>query len=295
VLDAAWESGIRYFDTAPYYGHGQSEHRIGRFLRNRPRDEFLLSTKVGRVLRPGAGQSGRWAGGLAFGAVFDYGYDGVLRSYEDSLQRLGLTRVDLLVVHDLDPGHHAPESLEEHLDRLEAGGRRALEELRRSSDVRAIGAGANELGMIPRVLERVELDFVILAMPYTLLHQEALDEELPLVEARGVGVIVGAPFQSGLLAGADTYNYGPVPPDVEERVRRLREVCERHDVPLAAASLQFPLAHPAVASVIPGAVRPEQVRENAAHLATRAPAALWRQLQDEGLLRAGAPVPTSAA
>ena len=196
VLEAAWESGIRYFDTAPYYGHGQSEHRVGGFLRNRLRDEFVLSTKVGRVLRPGAERYGNWAGGLPFGAVFDYGYDGVLRSYEDSLQRLGLTRVDLLLIHDLDRGHHEPDALEEHLDRLEAGGGRALEELRRSGDVRAVGAGVNELGMTPRLLERIELDFVILAMPYTLLHQEALDEELPLLEARGIGVIVGAPFQS---------------------------------------------------------------------------------------------------
>jgi D-threo-aldose 1-dehydrogenase len=292
VLEAAWECGVRYFDTAPYYGHGQSEHRVGRFLRARPRDDFVLSTKVGRVLRVGGERGGSWAGGLAFGAVFDYGYDGVLRSYEDSLQRLGLTRVDLLVIHDLDLRHHDADGVERHLERLASGGMRALEELRRAGDVRAIGAGVNELGMIPRLLEGVELDFVLLAMPYTLLHQDALDEELPLCEARGVGVVVGAPFQSGVLAGADTYNYGAVPPEVERRVQRLRGICGRYGVALAAAALRFPLAHPAVASVIPGAVRAEQVRENAAHVATAIPGGLWQELKEETLLRPDAPVPS---
>ena len=175
------------------------------------------------------------------------------------------------------------------------GGAKALGELRAAGAIRAVGAGVNELGMIPRLLERVELDFVILAMPYTLLDQEALEEELPLCAERGVGVVVGAVFASGILgappAADTTYGYEAPPREIVDRVGRLRAVCARHDVPLGAAALQFPLGHPLVASVIPGAVRPEQVRENVERLATPIPAALWEELKAEGLLRADAPVP----
>jgi D-threo-aldose 1-dehydrogenase len=294
VLRAAWDAGVRYFDTAPEYGHGQSEHRVGRFLRTVPREELVLSTKAGRLLRVPRGRvdPGFWVGGLPFEGYFDYGYDGVMRSYEDSLQRLGLTRVDIVLVHDLDLRHHGDErTVNTHLDALETGGMRALEELRRAGDIRAVGAGVNDLGTIPRFLERVDLDLFIVAMPYTLLHQEALDEELPLCEERGVGVVVGAPFQSGILAGDPAYNYGDAPPEIVERVERLRAVCAGHGVPLAAAALRFPLAHPSVAAVIPGAVRPEQVRENAEHLRRAIPVELWAELKAEGLLRADAPVP----
>jgi D-threo-aldose 1-dehydrogenase len=294
VLRAAWGAGVRYFDTAPEYGHGQSEHRVGRFLRTVPRDELVLSTKVGRLLRVPRGRfdPGFWVGGLPFEGSFDYGYDGVMRSYEDSLQRLGLTRVDIVLVHDLDLRHHGDErTVNAHLDALETGGMRALEELRRAGDIRAVGAGVNDLGTIPSFLERVDLDLFIVAMPYTLLHQEALDEELPLCQERGVAVVVGAPFQSGILAGDAAYNYGDAPAEIVERVERLRAVCTRHGVPLAAAALRFPLAHPSVVAVIPGAVRPEQVRENAEHLQREIPAELWAELKAEGLLRADASVP----
>jgi D-threo-aldose 1-dehydrogenase len=294
VLRAAWDAGVRYFDTAPLYGHGQSEHRVGRFLRTKPREELVLSTKVGRVLRASRGSfdPGVWVGGLPFESAFDYGYDGVMRSYKDSLQRLGLSRVDIVLVHDLDLGHHEDEpTVSAHLDALETGGMRALEELRRAGDVLAVGAGINEPDMIPRFLERLNLDVFIVAMPYTLLHQEALDVALPLCVERGVGVVIGAPFQSGILAGDTAYNYGEAPPEIVVRVDRLRAVCARHGVPLAAAALRFPLGHPCVASVIPGAVRPEQVRENAEHVLREIPAALWAELQAEGLLRADAPVP----
>jgi D-threo-aldose 1-dehydrogenase len=295
VLEAAWTEGIRFFDTAPYYGHGQSEHRVGRFLRTKARDEYVLSTKVGRVLRRGRYEPGAWAGGLPFEAVFDYGRDGVLRSFEDSLQRLGLTRLDLLVIHDLDLWHHDAEQVENHLDALAQGGIGALQELRHAEDVRAIGAGVNEVGMVPRLLERVELDFVLLAMPYTLLHQDALDEELPLCAERAIAVVIGAPFQSGILAGAGTYNYGPASSEVVARVQRIRAACDRYGVPVVAAALQFPLGHPLVASVIPGAVRPEQVRQNAAALRRPIPEGLWTELKSTGLLHADAPLPNGDA
>ena len=300
TVRAAWESGIRFFDTAPHYGAGLSEHRLGSALRGVSPADVVRATKVGRVLTPSseprpAGR-GHFFGGLPFAQTFDYSHDGVLRSLEDSLQRLGRASVDLVAIHDLDAGHHPnPAVLARHLDDLTDGGAKALAALRADGAIRAVGAGVNELGMIPRLLERVELDFVILAMPYTLLDQEALDEELPLCIERGVGVVVGAVFASGILgspSNADaTYGYEVPPPEVDDRVDRLREVCARHEVSLGAAALQFPLGHPAVASVIPGAVRPEQVRENVERLATPVPAKLWEELKVEGLLRADAPVP----
>jgi D-threo-aldose 1-dehydrogenase len=300
TMAAAWDVGIRYFDTAPHYGAGLSEHRMGRFLRGVPRDDFVLSTKVGRVLRPAEapepGGRGPFVGGLPFAQVFGYGYDAVLRAYEDSLQRLGLARIDLLLIHDLDVGHHPGTGvLAAHLDDLAEGGIRALEQLRASGAIRAVGAGVNELGMIPRLLERVDLDVVLLATPYTLLGQEALDEELPLCAERGIGVVVGAVFNSGILAapaGASApYNYAAAPAEAVERVERLRAVCGHHDVSLAAVALRFPLAHPLVASVIPGAISPQQVRANAACFGEQIPPALWAELKAEGLLRMDAPVP----
>jgi D-threo-aldose 1-dehydrogenase len=302
TLGAAWESGIRFFDTAPHYGAGLSEHRLGHALRGVPPGDVVVSTKVGRVLRPSdapdpAGR-GPFVGGLTFAQEFDYGYDGVLRALDGSLQRLGRSRVDLVAIHDLDVGHHPdPAVLARHLDDVTKGGAKALDELRAAGAIRAVGAGVNELGMIPVLLERVELDYVILAMPYTLLDQEALDDELPLCAERGVGVIVGAVFASGVLAAppaaGTTYGYDVPPPGVVERVERLRAVCERHGVPLGAAALRFPLGHPLVASVIPGAVRPEQVRENVERLETPIPASLWEELKAEGLVRPDAPVPTA--
>lgn len=301
TLRAAWESGIRFFDTAPHYGAGLSEHRVGRALRGVPPGEVVVSTKVGRVLWPTDAPDppgrGPFAGGLPFAQEFDYGYDGVHRALEGSLQRLGRSRVDLVAIHDLDASHHPDPAVRAgHLDDLSQGGAQALGELRAGGAIRAVGAGVNELGMIPVLLERVELDFVILAMPYTLLDQEALDDELPLCAEHGVGVIVGAVFASGILAAPPAagarYGYDVPPPNVVERMEMLRAVCARHGVPLGAAALRFPLGHPLVASVIPGAVRPEQVRENVERLATPIPAGLWEDLKAEDLLRPDAPVPS---
>jgi D-threo-aldose 1-dehydrogenase len=303
TIETAYANGVNYFDTAPWYGVGRSEHRMGHVLRGKPRERFVVSTKVGRVLiRPrdvsGPGPySQRWAGGLPFDLRFDYTRDGVLRSYEDSLQRLGMTRVDALVVHDLDlKFHHNEAGIEARLEELDRGGGfAALADLRERGEIGAIGAGINHIGMIPRFLERFEMDFFLVAMPYTLLDQTALDDELPLCVERNVAVVIGAVFSSGILArptepGAQ-YGYKPVEPDVRERVARIDAVCRRHGVPIGAAALQFPLAHPAVSSVIPGADSAEQVRTNMQWMGIAIPPAFWDALKAEKLVRHDAPTP----
>ena len=195
TLQGAWDAGLRYFDTAPFYGYGKSEHRFGHFLRQQPRNEFVLSTKIGRVLRatrdPDNFDQGMWAGGLPFDLYFDYSYDGIMRSYEDSLQRLSLNSVDLLLIHDLDHLFHVNDTrINAHMIQLGTSGWRALEELRSSGQIKGVGAGVNALGTIPRFLEMVDLDFFIVAMPYTLLDQDVLDAEFPQCEERGVGVVI---------------------------------------------------------------------------------------------------------
>jgi D-threo-aldose 1-dehydrogenase len=300
TLRAAWDAGLRYYDTAPWYGRGQSEHRVGRFLYSRPRRDFVLSTKVGRVLKaprnPEAFDTGFWTGGLPFDHVFDYSYDGIMRAYEDCLQRLGMPRIDLLVIHDLDFWHHHTEpKVQAYLAQLVTGGWRALEELRSAGLIRGIGAGINELGMIPRFLDLLDLDFFLLALRYTLMEHDTLDAELPYCERRGVGIVVGAVFSSGITAtgavpGAK-YNYADASPEVLDKVRRIEAVCRRHGVPLAAAALQFPFGHPCVASAIPGAFDPEQVRQNLEHMRRPIPTDLWAELKRERLIREDAPVP----
>jgi D-threo-aldose 1-dehydrogenase len=303
TLAAAWEGGVRYYDTAPWYGRGQSEHRIGRFLYRQPRNEVLLSTKVGRIFRapasPSAALTGGvtgWAGGLQFEHRFDYSYDGIMRSYEDSQQRLGMTRVDILVIHDLDFWHHRTEPLvAAFLAQLATGGYRALTELKTAGLIGAIGAGINELGMIPRFLDLFDLDFFLLALRYTLGEQQTLDVELPRAAEKGVGFIIGGVFSSGIYAtgpipGAK-YNYADASPADLDKARRIEAACKRHGVPLAAAALQFPLHHPLVASVIPGGFRPEHVTTNIAHMRHEIPSALWAELKQEGLIRKDAPTP----
>lgn len=300
TLDAAWDAGIRYFDTAPWYGRGQSEHRVGRGLYMRPREKFVLSTKVGRTLHAARDERnfdrGFWKGGLPFPHRFDYSYDGVMRAFEDSQQRLGLPRIDLLLIHDLDFRHHESAArVDAYLTELHNGGFRALNELRDAGLIRGIGAGINERGMMGRFLDLLDLDFFLVAMPYTLLDQDVLDDEFPRCVARGIGFVIGAPFASGILAtgavpGAK-YSYLDPPPAVVEKVRRIEAVCQRHGVRLADAALQFPLGHASVAAIIPGAIGADQVKRNVASLLTAIPAALWEALKAEGLLRADAPVP----
>jgi D-threo-aldose 1-dehydrogenase len=300
VVTAALDAGVTLVDTAPWYGLGLSEHRVGDAVRARMRETVVLATKVGRVLRPvprgKAREKVQWLGGLQFDARFDYGYDGVLRSYEDSLQRLGLDRVEMLAIHDLDAKHFAPYELDDRLRELADGGARALVELRTDGAVDAIGLGINTLGSVPRVLEIVELDYAIVAMPYTLLDQQALDEELPLCLERGVSVVIGAVYASGLLgdeSGGGTYGYAEPPADVLARVARMRAIAEAHGVSLAAAALQFPLGHPTVAAVIPGALSTHHVLENVERFGVEIPADVWAELKAEGLLREDAPVPSS--
>jgi D-threo-aldose 1-dehydrogenase len=300
TLEAAWDEGIRYFDTAPWYGRGASELRVGRLLRERTRDEFVISTKVGRILRAPRDLERfvgtPWPGGLRFEVQFDYSYDGILRAYEDSLQRLGLPRIDLAIVHDLDLGYHAPQARWDALmAQLITGGWRALDELRSAGIIGGIGVGINPRGMIPRFLDLFDPDFFLLAGPYTLMEQNVLDDELPACVERGVGIVIGAVFNSGLLATGPVpgarYNYGDPTPEQIERVTRIIAVCDRYGVPLPAAALQFPLAHPAVASVIPGPVTPDQARRNAALVRHPVPDDMWHELKAGGLIRADAPTP----
>ncbi|MBW8893300.1 MAG: aldo/keto reductase, partial [Burkholderiales bacterium] len=237
TLQAAWDAGVRYFDTAPFYGYTRSERRVGEFLADRRRDSFVLSTKVGRLMRPDAevprGSDG-WAEPLPFRPVYDYSHGGVRRSFEDSLQRLGLTRVDLLLVHDIGRLTHGDRHDVHWLALTEGGGFRALEELRSEGAVRAIGLGVNEWEVAQASLAVAPLDYVLLAGRYTLLEQGSLDF-LNRCAAAGVGVIVGGPFNSGLLAGQAKYNYGSVPPEVMRHAEALAAVCAEFGVPLQAA------------------------------------------------------------
>jgi D-threo-aldose 1-dehydrogenase len=300
TIEAAWSAGIGFFDTAPWYGRTKSEHRLGAVLRTKPRQSYALSTKVGRVFfrPPGAGavEPAGWAGGLPFELRFDYTRAGVLRSYEDSLQRLGIPSVDALLIHDLDAGYHGEDGVARFLDELDAGGGfAALAELKERGEIAAIGAGINVVGMIPRFLERFPLDVFIVAMPYTLLSQAALESELGLCVERGASVVIGAPFASGILAigpreGA-TYGYRPAEDEVMVRARRIDALCQQFGVPLGAAALQFPFGHPAVVSIIPGPNAPEQVRTNLAWLRQEIPGDLWAALKAERLIDPAAPTP----
>ena len=299
TLNAAWDAGIRYYDTAPWYGRGLSEHRLGGFLRTRPRDEFLITTKVGRTLHrpadPKTFDRGPWAGGLNFEVRFDYTYDGIMRAYEQLLQRLGLDTVDALVIHDLDVAYHGAELQAAHEKALAASGIRALEELKATGHIRAYGMGINTNQALEEVATRVPLDFCLVALPYTLLDQESLTRGMQTCVDRGVSVIIGAPFASGILvtgsSGPAHYAYGKAPPEVQARVRGMEAVCAAHKVALPAAALQFVLAHPAVASVIPGGAKPEEVVQNAASLSAPIPAGFWSDLKAQKLIHPEAPVP----
>ncbi len=299
AIQAAWDGGIRYFDTAPWYGRGLSELRTGAGLRDHPRSEYVLSTKIGRWLKASRDpeyDGAPWVGGTPFEVIFDYTYDGIMRAYEQSQLRLGLARYDLAVIHDLDHGYHGDGArFEGFRTQLATSGWRAVTELRSAGLIRGVGAGINELGMIPRFLDIVDLDFFLVAMPYTLLHQEVLESEFPACVDRGIGFIIGAPYQSGILAtgprtGANA-DYGAPSDEVNAIVGRIQAVCQRHDVPLAAAALQFPLGHPSVAAVIPGVRSAAHVQRNIDVFRQPIPAALWAELKHEGLLRDDAPVP----
>jgi D-threo-aldose 1-dehydrogenase len=273
VIEAAWSAGIRYFDTAPLYGLGLSEQRLGAILRNKPRDQFVISTKVGRLLRGGApaepGQA--WKGTPSVNPVFDFSYDATMRSVDESLERLQLDRVDVLLIHDPD----------EHFGDAMAGAYRALDRLRSDGTVRAIGAGMNQAEMLTRFAREAEFDCFLLAGRYTLLDRSGARELLPLCLERGIAVVAGGVFNSGILAESGSslhYNYEQAPPDVVSRAQRIRETCERHGVDVKAAALQFPLRHPAVVSVLTGCRSVTELEENVRLFNVPIPDELWREL-----------------
>jgi len=291
IVRAAWAAGARYVDTAPFYGFGQAERCVGDALRNVPRDEWVLSTKVGRLLCPNSSVAEHQQNRMPFDAVFDYSYDAIMRSFEDSLQRLGLGRIDILYVHDIGATRHGREGHPAIMRTLRDGGYRALEELRRCGVVRAIGIGVNEREVRLEAMEWGAWDAFLLAGRYTLLEQAPLDDLLPKCLSSGISIVVGGPLNSGSLAGRDTWNYQTAPSEIVGRVDAIRAVCDRHQVPLAAAALQFPLAHPAVAAIIPGPRSTAEFAANLNLLRNPIPPALWSDLRDAKLLHPLAPTP----
>lgn len=298
MYHGAWDAGVRYFDTAPMYGHGLAELRTGHALRWKDRDDYILSSKVGRILKPARKADidyAPWTNAGRFTMHFDYSYDGTMRSFEDSLQRMGLERMDICFIHDIDVftrGDEQPEVFKQAMD----GSWRALSGLRDQGVVKAIGVGVNEWQVCHEALKQRDFDCFLLAGRYTLLEQEALDSFLPLCEERGAAVVVGGGFNSGILAtgavdGAK-YNYAPAPADIMDRVSRIETVCRDHDVPLPAAALQFVVAHPAIPSFIAGTRTVGQLRQNLDWFSQPIPADFWSDLKAKGLLRQDAPTPS---
>ncbi len=300
ALQAAWDAGIRYFDTAPQYGLGRSEQRVGVAVQRFGRNGVTLSTKVGRLLfdaAPDEVTPEAFVDVPQKRIVFDYSYDGVMRSHEASLQRLGVDAVDILLVHDVDAFSHGSRAASDARIRelFDLGGYRALTELRAAGTVKAIGAGVNEWEVCQTLLGLGDFDCFLLAGRYTLLEQEALETFLPLCVDRDVGIILGGPYNSGILATGAVdgarYNYAPASADILERVRRIEAVCADHGVRLIEAALQFVMGHPAVRTVIPGAVSAAEVEANVALFARPIPAMLWSDLKSAGLVRRDAPTP----
>jgi D-threo-aldose 1-dehydrogenase len=297
TVKVALAAGISLLDTSPLYGHGLSEHRIGAALRSVPRESVILSTKVGRWMQAGAPKTdgSGYAGGLPHPAVIDYSYDGAMRSLEQSLLRLGTDHVDILLIHDVDIWTHG-EMMEQRFAEAMKGAYKALEKLRADGTVKAIGIGVNEVEMCERFAHAGDFDVMMLAGRYSLLEQGALDGFLPLALQKNIAVMLAGVFNSGILAtGAKSgayYNYRPAPPDILAKVARLEEVCAAHGVALSQAALAFAAAHPAVATIVLGAVSPPEIERNLALVAKPIAAALWSDLRAEGLIPAHAPVPT---
>jgi D-threo-aldose 1-dehydrogenase len=297
ILEAAWDGGVRYFDTAPQYGLGLSETRMNRFFRSKRRDEFVLSSKIGRLLRaatPGTREGlGKWFEVPSRVGVFDYGYDATLRSIEFSLERLGVDRIDILYAHDLDVfSQGSQQTLDARLAEFMAGGYRALIQLRDQGVIKAFGAGVNEWQPCQWLMERGDFDLFLLAGRYTLLEQEALTTFLPMAQARGVGIVIGGPYNSGILATGPRpgafYNYDPAPDWAMQRAFQLQQICAAHGIRLVDAAFQFPLSHPAVVSIIPGGQSVAEMAGNLAAAKARIPSDLWQALRTAGLLPAEA-------
>ncbi|MEM9395172.1 MAG: aldo/keto reductase [Pseudomonadota bacterium] len=291
LVQAAKDAGIGYFDTAPWYGFGRSERVMGDVLRG---TDHVLSDKVGRLLKPGAAENPLQFGmvdPLPFHVVYDYSYDGIMRAYEDNLHRLGLDRIDILLVHDIGEMQHGKENVRHFAD-LKRSGYRALDELRTAGAVKAIGIGVNENAACMQALDIGEWDVFLLAGRYTLLEQTSLEELFPACEAVGTSIICGGPFNSGILAGRDTWNYAQAPHDVVSKVREIAEVARLFSVPLAAAALQFPLANRTVTSVIPGPRDRAELMQILDWFTTEIPAAFWESLKRKGLVAENAPIPS---
>lgn len=298
AIKTAVGAGVTLYDVAPLYGHGLAEHRLGTILKRLPRENFVLSTKVGRWLKPAPGgrnATTRYRGGLSFDVVVDYSYDGTMRAFEHSLNRLAVPSVDIALIHDVDVWTHGKDAIEQRFKEAMEGAYRALDELRRAGTVKAIGVGVNESAMCLRFANAGDIDAVLLAGRYSLLEQPALADFLPVAEKKGIGVMLGGVFNSGILATGATagakYNYRPAPPDILDKTKRIEAVCASHGVPLPVAAMQFALGHPAVSSLVIGAVAPAEVTRNVAALTARVPAALWSDLKREGLLAGDVPVP----
>ena len=299
TLELAWASGLRYFDTAPLYGLGLSETRLNGFLRSKPREDYVLSSKVGRLMRACAPEDrtglGKWFDVPQRKEMYDYSYDGVMRSFEASFERLGISRLDVLYVHDLCIFTHGSKDASDAriAEFFDQKGYDAMLSLRDQGVISAIGAGVNEWEVCQTLAKRGDFDLFLLAGRYTLLEQEALNSFLPLCEARGIGIVTGGPYNSGILATGAVqgafYNYDPAPAEIMRKVAAIETVCAQYEVPLIAAALQFPLLHPAHVSVIPGGQTTEQMHGNMAALDTDIPAALWQALKSQGLMHADAP------
>ena len=286
AIQAAWDAGVRFFDTAPLYGHGLAEMRLGRFLRRRPRDSFTVATKVGRLLRAGAppepGQA--YVEVPPVNPTFDFSFDATLRSLEESLERLGLDRVDILHIHD--PDDHYEEAIK--------GAYPALDRLRAEGVIGAVSAGMNQSAMLARFAREGDFDCFLLAGRYTLLDQAAMADLMPLAEERGIAIIAAGVFNSGVLADPKPtarFNYAQAPPELIEKARRIAAVCERHNVPLKAAAVQFTIAHPAVPTVLVGCRSAAQVEENVRNFERPITGQLWEELKSEGLLPQEVPTP----
>lgn len=300
TLNAAWGAGVRYYDTAPWYGRGLAEHRLGGFLRTQKRSDFQITTKVGRTLHrpkdPADFDRAPWKGGLNFEVHFDYSYDGIMRSYQQAIQRLALDTVDALLIHDLDASVHSEDEVKHHQKELASSGMKALDELKSSGDIQSYGMGINTNEALMYATTALQLDFLLVAMPYTLLDQSSLHTGMADCVKSNTSIIIGAPLASGILAtgtrGNGKYNYQSASETVQKKVRDIETVCAAHDVSLPGAALQFPLAHPAVASIIPGAVNADQIHQNIALVETPIPNAFWAELKNQNLLVNDAPTPS---
>ena len=300
TLEAAWDAGIRYYDTAPLYGLGLSETRLNRFLHGKKRKDYVLSTKVGRLLEVCAPKDrtgiGKFFGTPSRRERYDYSYDGFMRSIEFSLERLGVDSIDIIFIHDVDVFTHKSARVRDaHVKTILKSGYKALEKLRAEKVIKAFGAGVNEWEVCETLAKAGDFDIFLLAGRYTLLEQEALASFLPLCEERGIGIVLGGPYNSGILAtGAKPgawYNYDRAPRHILDRVARIEAICKCHKVRLAQAALRFPLHHPQVVTVIPGGASAKEVALNAATMGVKLPKALWKDLKAEGLLHPHAPVP----